>query len=99
LISVNKVGGFFQRLEPDCRKYSFASFVITGDEYHQFIYGCWVFRGQEVIDLMKECEDCVLYDWTKLNLSNSQDKKFVEDLFAQDAPIDGHPFIQGKNYK
>jgi len=99
LLSVNRVGGFFQRLEPDARKYSFASFVISGDDSHQFIYGCWIFRGPEVIDIMKECDDYVLYDWIKLNVVNPQDKKYIEDIFAQDMPIDGHPFIQGKNYK
>jgi len=99
LLSVNRVGGFFQRLEPDARKYSFASFSITGVDTQQYIYGCWVFRGQDVIDIMKECDDCVLYDWIKLDINNPQDKKYIEDLFAQDAPIDGHPFITGKNYK
>jgi len=99
LLSINLVGGFFQRIENDARKYSFASFCITGDESHQYIYGCWVFRGQDVIDIMKECDDYALYDWIKLDTNNSQDRKYIEDVFAQDAPMDGHPFIQGKNFK
>jgi len=99
LQTVNKVGGFLQRIENDARKYSFGSLVIAGDNSQQYIYGVWIFRGQEVIELMKECDDYELYEWKKLNLDDSQDKKLLEDLFAQDASIYGHPFIQGKNFK
>jgi len=99
LFTFNLLGGFLQRIENDARKYSFGSFAIVGDDSNQAIYGAWIFRGQEVIDIMKECDDYELYDWRKLNIDNPEDKKYLEDIFAQDVAIDNKPFIQGKNFK
>jgi len=99
LFSTNLLGGFLQRIETDARKYSFGSFIIGGTESNQFIYGVWIFRGQEVIEIMQECDDCVLYEWTKLNLDNADDRKYLEDLFAQDVAVYGHDVIEGKNFK
>ena len=51
------------------RKYAFGVMCILKNSEGQFpIRGFWIFRGQDIPQMMKdECYDLELYDWKKLD--------------------------------
>ena len=63
-----QVGGFLQRIDY-VRKYAFGVMCILKNSEGQFpIRGFWIFRGQDIPQMMKdECYDLELYDWKKLD--------------------------------
>lgn len=94
----NLVGGWFQRLDK-LRKYGFGSVLIFGEEPNLSISGVWLFRGKEIPEEMKVCDDSELYNWTKLDHTNADDKKKIEDYLAWDG-FTGLTFSgQGKIFK
>eukprot|EP01099_Mayorella_cantabrigiensis_P007537 TRINITY_DN669_c0_g3_i1.p1 TRINITY_DN669_c0_g3~~TRINITY_DN669_c0_g3_i1.p1 ORF type:complete len:411 (+),score=117.53 TRINITY_DN669_c0_g3_i1:72-1304(+) len=94
----NLVGGWFQRLDK-LRKYGFGSVLIFGEEPNLSISGVWLFRGKEIPEEMKVCDDSELYNWTKLDHTNADDKKKIEDFLAWDG-FTGVTFSgQGKIFK
>lgn len=70
-IPVVQVGGFLQRIDY-VRKYAFGVMCILKNSEGQFpIRGFWIFRGQDIPQMMKdECYDLELYDWQKLDSKN-----------------------------
>ena len=70
-IHVVQVGGFLQRIDY-VRKYAFGVMCILKNSEGQFpIRGFWIFRGQDIPQMMKdECYDLELYDWQKLDSKN-----------------------------
>jgi len=94
----NLIGGWFQRLDK-LRKYGFGSVLIFGEEPNLAISGVWLFRGKEIPEEMKVCDDSELYNWSKLDLSNADDKKKIEDYLAWDGFSSGHFSGQGKVFK
>lgn len=68
---VLQVGGFLQRIDY-VRKYAFGVMCILKNSEGQFpIRGFWIFRGQDIPQMMKdECYDLELYDWKKLDSKN-----------------------------
>jgi len=95
----NLVGGFVQRLDK-LRKYGFGSIIIFGEENNFQIEGAWLFRGSEIPQEMKDCDDCELYEWRKLDHTDDHDKRLVNELFAWEGQFDGKKFIdQGKIFK
>lgn len=71
LIVAVQVGGFLQRIDY-VRKYAFGVMCILKNSEGQFpIRGFWIFRGQDIPQMMKdECYDLELYDWQKLDSKN-----------------------------
>jgi len=63
-----QVGGFLQRIDY-VRKYAFGVMCILKNSEGQFpIRGFWIFRGQDIPQMMKdECYDLELYNWEKLD--------------------------------
>ena len=70
-IPVVQVGGFLQRIDY-VRKYAFGVMCILKNSEGQFpIRGFWIFRGQDIPQMMKdECYDLELYEWQKLDSKN-----------------------------
>jgi len=95
---LNLVGGWMQRLD-QLRKYGMGSIIVFGDDEHRQIGSCWLFRGQEIPDEMKEADDWSLYTWRKADLNNSADKALIEDYFAWEGEFGGRKFNQGKIFK
>lgn len=96
--NLNFVGGWIQRLD-QLRKYGMGSIIIFGDDNARQIGSCWMFRGQEVPDEMKEADDHLLYTWRKADLNNAADKALIEDYFAWDGDLGGRKVNQAKIFK
>jgi hypothetical protein len=47
----------------------------------------------------QECYDLDLYNWTKVDVNDAAQKKRVEDMFAEEATIDGLEHIECKIFK
>mmetsp|Transcript_10552 Transcript_10552/g.31761 ORF Transcript_10552/g.31761 Transcript_10552/m.31761 type:complete len:435 (-) Transcript_10552:112-1416(-) len=100
-VVMNKVGGFLQRIDY-VRKYAFGVMAILKDsEKGVFpITGVWIFRGPDIPQIMKdESTDLELYDWRKIDLSDEAQKKRVEDIFCEEATIDGLECVECKVFK
>jgi len=94
----NLIGGFFQRLEK-LHKYAFGSMIIFGEEPQLTVSGVWLFRGQEIPEDMKACDDTEHYEWKRVDTNSEAEKKLVEDYFAWDGALGGKKFIAGKVFK
>jgi len=94
----NLIGGFFQRLEK-LHKYAFGSMIIFGDEPNLSVAGVWVFRGLEIPEDMKACDDAEHYHWKRADLSNPAEKKLLEDYFAWEGDFGGKKYNIGKVFK
>jgi len=94
----NLIGGWFQRLDK-LRKYGFGSVLIFGSEPTLSISGVWLFRGKEIPEEMKTCDDSVLYKWTKLDHTHADNKKQIEDYLAWDGFTSPQFSGQGKVFK
>lgn len=94
----NLIGGFFQRLEK-LHKYAFGSMIIFGDEPALTVSGVWLFRGKDVPEDMKACDDFEHYDWKRVDTTSDAEKKLVEDYFAWDGALGGKKFNAGKCFK
>jgi len=94
----NLIGGWFQRLDK-LRKYGFGSVLIFGEEPKLSISGVWLFRGKEIPEEMKTCDDAELYTWAKLDHTNADDKAKIENFLAWDGFQNAHFSGQGKIFK
>ncbi|EFA79702.1 glutathione S-transferase domain-containing protein [Heterostelium album PN500] len=99
----NLIGGMFQRLET-LHKWAFASVLITGEDVegkinNQEVTGIWIFRGADLPEDLKECDDSIVYDWKLLDVKDPATKTLIDDYFAWDGALGGRKFIQGKLYK
>jgi len=90
----NLLGGFAQRLDK-LRKYGFGSMIILGQEPKLEIQVCFLFRGQEIPNEMKECDDSEHYNWTKANTDDAATRERINQFLAWDMPN----FNQGKIFK
>jgi len=97
---MNKVGGFLQRIDY-VRKHAFGVMAILKNDQGQFpITGVWIFRGQDIPQIMKdECYDLELYDWAKIDMSDEDGKKRMEDIMCEEAMIDGMECIECRVFK
>ncbi|PGH06648.1 elongation factor 1-gamma [Blastomyces parvus] len=93
-MSSNLVGGFFTRLEAS-RKWVFGAASIYGTSYDNVIIGAFVIRGQDAAAAFDVAPDWESYSFTKLDSSKEEDRKFVEDQWAQDVNVT----IDGKEYQ
>lgn len=94
----NLIGGFFQRLEK-LHKYAFGSMIIFGDEPSLSVSGFWLFRGLEVPEDMRLCDDFEHYDWKRVDINNEAERKLVDDYLAWDGELGGKKFNAGKTFK
>jgi len=94
----NLIGGFYQRLEK-LHKYAFGNMIIFGEEPNLAVSGVWLFRGLDVPEDMKACDDFEHYNWKKLDPNSEADKKIVDDYNAWEATSGDKKFTAGKTFK
>jgi elongation factor 1-gamma len=96
------LGGFFNRLEAS-RKFLFGALSVYGKNNDSIIRGAFLVRGQEHEPAFDVAPDWESYTFVKLDHTNPEDRKFIEDEWAQDTnvTIDGkeYEWAQGKVFK
>jgi len=99
-MTCNLLGGWIQRLDK-LRKYGFGSLAIFGEEPKLSISGCWLFRGADVPQEMRETDDYEQYTWRKADLNDVATRELVNDFWAWDGSFGGsnNQFNQGKIFK
>jgi elongation factor 1-gamma len=98
-VTMNKVGGFLQRMDL-ARKYAFGKMCILGEEPPFKIKGVWLFRGQDVPQMvLEECYDAELYDWNKVDINNESQKALVNAYFEEPDVIQGEKLLEAKCFK
>ncbi|KAJ4320420.1 elongation factor EF-1 gamma subunit [Neodidymelliopsis sp. IMI 364377] len=90
----NLIGGFFARLEAS-RKYIFGCTSVYGQSNDSVIKGAFLIRGQDAASAFEVAPDYESYEFTKLDPTKDEDKKFVEDQWSWDKPIE----VNGKSYE
>ncbi|KAI5291525.1 hypothetical protein KEM52_000139 [Ascosphaera acerosa] len=85
-MSNNLIGGFFARLEAS-RKYIFGAASVYGQNSDSVIQGAFMIRGQESTPAFDVAPDWESYSFTKLDHTSEDDRKFVENMWAQDVGI------------
>jgi len=85
-MSNNLVGGFFNRLSAST-KYMFGCMVVYGENNNNGITGAFLVRGQDYVPAFDVAPDWESYEFTKLDGSNEEDKKFINNMFAWDEPV------------
>lgn len=101
-MSANLIGGFFARLEAS-RKFLFGCASVYGEKDNSVIKGAFLVRGQDAIQAFDVAPDYESYEFKKLDPSNAEDKKFVDEQWTWEAPVvvDGktYPWADGKVFK
>ncbi|XP_024358659.1 elongation factor 1-gamma 2 isoform X2 [Physcomitrium patens] len=98
-VTMNKVGGFLQRMDL-MRKYAFGKMCILGEEAPYKIKGVWLFRGLEMPQMvLDEVYDAELYDWTKVDINNEEQKALVNAYFEEPDTIQGEKLLEAKCFK
>jgi hypothetical protein len=98
-VTMNKVGGFLQRMD-FIRKYAFSKMCILGESSPYSIKGVWLFRGTEIPQMVKdECYDVELYDWTKVDITQEDQKALVNAYFEEPDEIQGMKLLETKCFK
>lgn len=86
-MSNNLVGGFFNRLTGSA-KYMFGCMVVYGESNNNGITGAFLVRGQDFAPAFDVAPDWESYSYTKLDGSSEETKKFVNNMFAWDEPVE-----------
>jgi len=90
----NLIGGFFNRLEAS-RKYLFGALSVYGVANNSVVQGAFLVRGQEALPAFDVAPDCESYAFTKLDPTKEEDRKFVDDQWSWDKPVEAN----GKTYE
>lgn len=85
-MSNNLVGGFFNRLSAST-KYMFGCMVVYGENNNNGITGAFLVRGQDYKPAFDVAPDWESYEFTKLDASDEESKKFINNMFAWDEPV------------
>lgn len=86
-MSNNLVGGFFNRLSAST-KYMFGCMVVYGESNNNGITGAFLVRGQDYVPAFDVAPDWESYAFTKLDGSLPETRKFVDNMFAWDEPVE-----------
>lgn len=86
-MSNNLVGGFFNRLSAST-KYLFGCLVVYGVNNDNGITGFFLVRGQDFAPAFDVAPDWESYEYTKLDGSDPEVKKFVDNMLAWDEPVE-----------
>ncbi|KAL1301142.1 hypothetical protein HN51_045769 [Arachis hypogaea] len=98
-VTMNKVGGFLQRMDL-ARKYAFGKMLVIGSQPPFKVKGLWLFRGPEIPKfVLDECYDMELYEWTKVDISDENQKERVNQMIEDAEPFEGEPLLDAKCFK
>ncbi|KAL6180335.1 hypothetical protein ACLB2K_046999 [Fragaria x ananassa] len=98
-VTLNKVGGFLQRMDL-ARKYAFGKMLVIGSDPPFKVKGLWLFRGQEVPQfIIDECYDMELYDWRKVDITDEDQKERVNQMIEDHEPFEGEALLDAKCFK
>lgn len=98
-VTMNKVGGFLQRMDL-ARKYAFGKMLVIGSDPPFKVKGLWLFRGPEIPKfVLDECYDMELYEWRKVDLSDEAQKERVSQMIEDHEPFEGEPLLDAKCFK
>lgn len=98
-VTMNKVSGFLQRMD-FIRKHGFAKMCIFGESGPFKIKGVWLFRGQEIPQIvLDECYDVELYEWTKVDITDEAQKERVNAYLEEPDEFDGEKLLEAKCFK
>ncbi|KAI3861019.1 hypothetical protein MKX03_026688 [Papaver bracteatum] len=82
------------------RKYAFGKMLIIGSEAPYKMKGLWLFRGPEIPQfIMDECYDMELYGWTKVDISDENQKERVNQMVEDQEPFEGEALLDAKCFK
>mmetsp|Transcript_805 Transcript_805/g.1721 ORF Transcript_805/g.1721 Transcript_805/m.1721 type:complete len:407 (-) Transcript_805:4921-6141(-) len=97
----NLLNGFLQRME-EFRKYSFGYLGIYGVEPELDIAGCFMWRGTEIAEEMKEHPQIESFTILKIDTSNEAHRALVNDYWGkteEEDIVEGKPVLDGKYWK
>ena len=98
-VTMNKVGGFLQRMDL-ARKYAFGKMLVIGSQPPFKVKGLWLFRGPEIPKfVMDECYDMELYEWSKVDISDENQKERVNQMIEDHEPFEGESLLDAKCFK
>ncbi|XP_020573932.1 elongation factor 1-gamma 2-like [Phalaenopsis equestris] len=98
-VTLNKVGGFLQRMDL-ARKYAFGKMLVIGSDAPYKVKGLWLFRGKEIPQfVLDECYDMELYEWTKVDINDEAQKERVNALIEDQEPFEGEALLDAKCFK
>lgn len=86
-MSNNLIGGFMNRLSAST-KYMFGCMVVYGENNNNGITGAFLVRGQDYVPAFDVAPDWESYEFTKLDGSDPATKKFVNNMWAWDEPVE-----------
>jgi len=96
----NLIGGMFQRIEK-LRKNSFCNMGVYGVDGKNTISGIWFWKGQDLVFPL--CSDWTTdyesYEWKKLDASNAEHKKMLNECWQWEGEVKGMKFNTGKTFK
>jgi elongation factor 1-gamma len=101
-MTCNLINGFWRPLEK-LHKTGFASAVILGDKDNQEIHMLWMFKGQDIPEDLTKQELGIpfaeRFTMTKLDHTNPDTKKTIEEYLLWSDTIKGKKFLDGKIFK
>lgn len=98
-MSNNLVGGFFNRLSAST-KYIFGCMVVYGENNNNGIVGAIMVRGKNHELAFNVAPDWESYSYKLLDpINNSNDKEFIENMWAWDKPYENKEIVDGKVLK
>ncbi|XP_020677915.1 elongation factor 1-gamma 2 [Dendrobium catenatum] len=98
-VTLNKVGGFLQRMDL-ARKYAFGKMLVIGSDSPYKVKGLWLFRGKDIPQfVLDECYDMELYEWTKVDINDEGQKERVNAFIEDQEPFEGEALLDAKCFK
>lgn len=97
---LNGINGFYQRMDVP-RKVTFGVISLLGKAPGPYsLEGAWVFAKPEFpTDLTKDVDDIGYYEWTKVDPTNAEQRKIVEEHFIGEGSFGGQHYNQCKVFK
>jgi len=99
-MSLNLIGGFFQRLD-SFRKRGFGTLILFGDNEKSAIAGVFLVSGStELIPELSETPDAASYNLVKVDVNDAAQKEKVDNYLCwENIEYQGLKFNQGKVFK
>eukprot|EP00745_Piridium_sociabile_P042125 TRINITY_DN84386_c0_g1_i1.p1 TRINITY_DN84386_c0_g1~~TRINITY_DN84386_c0_g1_i1.p1 ORF type:complete len:149 (-),score=19.05 TRINITY_DN84386_c0_g1_i1:69-515(-) len=97
-MTANLLNGFLQRCDK-VRKHAFAVMSVVGEEDNFDIVGCFLFRGKDISNEMKEHPSYEFHKFDRVDINNPDHRKLVEDHWCSQTTVAGRNIESGKVFK